>query len=196
MPARDRAVSLRSVYVPLSSSILGPVADVISRRVVVPPVYLPHPGTVKVQRDSSLLSRVTYSVNAPLIRQHSRDPIFPSPLKLPELLQARIVEQGTVVDTLVALFQDASRDATKRSPGGMVVDASSRTRRPNEDLQRVGAARALLMIGYVPVLILSRILQERQDVRAHKVGIPRQLGQNGNGLPQGQFLRNVGVGCV
>jgi hypothetical protein len=38
--------------------IVQPVADVILRRVVVPPVYLPEPRTVKVHRDSKLFGRV------------------------------------------------------------------------------------------------------------------------------------------
>jgi hypothetical protein len=62
--------SLGSVYVPLVSSSLRPVADVVLGRVVVPPVYLPKPRTVKVHRDGWLFGGVTYPVNAPLIRQH------------------------------------------------------------------------------------------------------------------------------
>jgi hypothetical protein len=59
-----------SVYVYLTSSILRTVADVVLGRVVVPPVYLPKPGTVKVYFDGWLFGWITHLVNALFIRQH------------------------------------------------------------------------------------------------------------------------------
>src|SRR5215211_6973237 len=134
MLACDRAGSLGSVYAPPISSIIGPVADIVSGRVVVTPVYLPEPGSVKVHRNGRFIGRITYPVNASLIRQHGRDPIFPSPLKPPELLQAGIIVQRAVVGTLVALFKNGSHNATEGSPRGMVVDHGRCTRGPDEDL--------------------------------------------------------------
>jgi hypothetical protein len=43
----------------LTSSILRTVADVVLGRVVVPPVYLPKPGTVKVYCDGWLFGWIT-----------------------------------------------------------------------------------------------------------------------------------------
>src|SRR5215213_3205648 len=180
-----------------ASPIFRPIADVFLGRVVVPPVYLPKPGTVKVHGDGWFFGLVTYPVNTPLIRQHGRDPVFPSPPKQPELLQASIIGQGAVVGTFVAFFQGGSHDTTEGSPGGMVVNPGCRTRRPDEDLQRVGAVGVVVAVGYVPVLGPSRFLQKRQDVRGHKVGIRHDAGQDGNGLLQGQLRsKNVEVTCV
>src|SRR5829696_2265204 len=151
--------------------IFRPIADVVLGRIVIPPVYLPKPGTVKVYGDGWFFGLVTYPVNTPLIRQHGRDPVFPSPPKQPELLQASIIGRGAVVGTFVAFFQNGSQDTTEGSPGGMVVNPGCRTRRPDEDLQRVGAVGVVVAVGYVPVLGPSRFLQERQDVRVLKVGI-------------------------
>src|SRR5215211_9353196 len=176
------------VYVPpasLTSSSLRTVADVVLGRVVVPPVYLTKPGTVKVHRDGWFFGRVTYPVNAPLVRQHGRDPIFPSPLKPPELPQASIVWQGAIVGTLVALFQDGTHDATEGSPGGMVVDPGRRTRRPDEDLHRVGVLGVVVAVSYVP--IFGQYLNEGQNVRSQEVRIVHQIGQDGDSFPKSLF---------
>src|SRR5829696_5359750 len=149
---RPYRMLLRPDYAPVSSSILQPVADVVLGRVVVPAIYLPKPRTVKVHRDGWRSGRVTHPVNAPLVRQHARDPIFTSPLEPPELVQAGIVSQGAIVGTLVALFKNGSQDATEGSPGGMVVDPGPGTRRPDENLQRVGMVGIVLAIGHIPVL--------------------------------------------
>src|SRR5215207_10328707 len=98
------------VYVPpasLTSSILRTVADVVLGRGVVPPVYLSKPGTVKVHRDGWLFGGVTHPVNAPLIRHHGRDPIFPSPLKPPELLHDDVHLQTT--SKLAIIMSSCSR---------------------------------------------------------------------------------------
>jgi hypothetical protein len=71
--------------------IVRPVADVVLGRVVVSPVYLPEPGTVKVHRDGRFFGRVTDPVDALVSWQHGRDPIFPAPLEPPELLQAGMI---------------------------------------------------------------------------------------------------------
>src|SRR5215212_3131560 len=84
--------------------------------------------------------------------------------------KASIIGQGAVVDTFVAFFQNGSHDTTEGSPGGMIVNPGRRTRRPDEDLQRVGAVEVVVAVGYVPVLGPSRFLQKRQDVRVQKVG--------------------------
>src|SRR5215213_2399244 len=131
---RPYQMLLRPVYAPLSSSILQPVADVVLGRVVVPTVNLPKPGTVKVHRDGWRFGGVAYPVNAPLIWQHGRDPIFPAPLEPPELLQAGIVRQGAIVGTLVTLFKNGSHNAAEDSPSGMVVDHGRCARWPDEDL--------------------------------------------------------------
>jgi hypothetical protein len=88
----------------LISSIAWPVADVVSRRVVVPPVYLPEPRNVKVHRDGRLLVWVTNPVNAPLVRQYGRDPVFPSPRDPPELLQMGVIGHRAVIEALVSHF--------------------------------------------------------------------------------------------
>ena len=75
----------------LTPSILRPIADVVFRRVVVPPIDLPEPGTIKVHRDGRFFGRVTDPVDALVSWQHGRDPIFPAPLELPELLQAGMI---------------------------------------------------------------------------------------------------------
>src|SRR5215203_3798605 len=186
-----------TVYTPLTSSILRPVADVVLGRVVVPAIYLPKPRTVKVHRDGWRSGRVTHPVNAPLVRQHARDPIFTSPLEPPELVQAGIVSQGAIVGTLVALFKYGSQDATEGSPGGMVVDLGRGTRRPDENLQRVGMVGIVLAIGHIPALGPSCYLQEGQDMRIQKPGISYQARQYGGGLPQGHLRSgNVEVGCT
>jgi hypothetical protein len=164
-------------------SVVWPVANVVSGRIVVPSVYLTKPGAVKVNRDGRFFFRVTNPMNAPFIRQQGRDSVFPAPLKPPELLQAGMIGHRSVVGALVTFFQDRSQDATEGSPGGMVVDPGRGTRRPNEDLQRVGASRVVVAISYVPVLGPSRFLAERQDVRSQKVGVPHHAGQDGNSLP-------------
>src|SRR5215213_7963236 len=169
------------IYVP--PSVVWSVADVVVGRIVIPPVYLIKPGTIEVHRDGRFSCGVTYAMNAPLIRKHGRDSIFPAPLESPELLQAGMIGQRAIVDTLVAFFQDGAHDATEGSPGGVVVDPGRRTRWPDEDLKRVGARRVVVAIGYIPIFGPSRFLHEGQDARGKKVGSSRQAGQDGNGLP-------------
>src|SRR5215204_2319679 len=59
----------------------------------------------------------------------------------------------------------------------MVVDPGRRTRRPDEDLHRVGVPGVVVARGYVP--IFSRFLHEGQDVRGQEVRIVHQIGQDG-----------------
>jgi hypothetical protein len=96
--------------------IVLPVADVVLGRVVVSPVYLPEPGTVKVHRDGRFFGRVTNPVNALLVRQNCRDSVFPFPLDPPELLQAGVIGHRAVIEALVSFFEDGSHDATEGSP--------------------------------------------------------------------------------
>jgi hypothetical protein len=104
-----------------------PVADVVLGRVVVSPVYLSEPGTVKVHRDGRFVVRVTNPVNALVSWQQGRDPIFLAPPEPPELLQAGVIGHRAVIEALVSFFEDRSHDATEGSPGGMVVDPGRRT---------------------------------------------------------------------
>src|SRR5215203_194562 len=67
----------------------------------------------------------------------------------------------------------------------MVVDPGRRTRRPDEDLHRVGVLGVVLAVGYVP--IFSRFLHEGQDVRGQEVRIVHQIGQDGDGFPKSHF---------
>ena len=90
------------IYLP--PSVVRSVADVVLRRIVVPPVYFPEPRTVQVNRDGRLLRWVTDPVNTPLVRQHGRDPVFPSPLEPPELLQAGVIGHRAVIEALVSHF--------------------------------------------------------------------------------------------
>ena len=100
----------------LTPSILLPVADVVSGRVVVPPVYLPEPGTVEVHRDGRFFGRITNPVNASLVWQNNRDSVFPSPLEPPELFQAGVIWYRAVIEALVTFFENGSHDATEGSP--------------------------------------------------------------------------------
>ena len=52
------------------------------------------------------------------------------------------------------------------------MDLGSGSRRPDEDLQGVGAILAVAAMGYVLVLSPSRSLQERRDVRVHEGSVP------------------------
>jgi hypothetical protein len=161
------------------------VADVVSGRVVVPPVCLPEPGTVEVHRDGRFFGRITNPVNASLVWQNNRDSVFPSPLEPPELFQAGVIGYRAVIEALVTFFQNGSHDATEGSPSGMVVYSGRRTRRPDEDLYRVGVLGAIVVVGYVP--IFSRFLHEGQDVRGQEVRIVHQIGKDGDGFPKSHF---------
>ena len=100
----------------LTPSILRPIADVVFRRVVVPSIDLPEPGTIKVHRDGRFFVRVTNPVNALLVRQNCRDSVFPFPLDPPELLQAGVIGHRAVIEALVSFLEDGSHDATEGSP--------------------------------------------------------------------------------
>src|SRR5215213_1262986 len=67
----------------------------------------------------------------------------------------------------------------------MVVDPGRRTRRPDEDLHRVGLLGVVVAVGYVP--IFGRFLHEGQDVRGQEVRIVHQVGQDGDGFPKRHF---------
>src|SRR5215208_3808420 len=109
----SRRARLSRFFMSSDPSILPPVADVVFRRVVVPPVDLPEPGTIKVHRDGRLFGGVTDLVDALLVRQHGRDPIFHAPLDPPELLQAGVIGHRAVIEALVSFFEDGSHDATE-----------------------------------------------------------------------------------
>ena len=167
---------------PPSFSVLVTVTDVISRRVVVPSVYLSEPGTVEMDRDGRSRRRIANPVDAPLIRQYSRGSIFLAPLELPGFRQAGMVWRGAVIGALVTFLLDGAHDATEGAPGGMIVDLGGRTRRPDEHLQGRGSIRRIFAMGYIPVLGL--FLHQGQDVRGQEIGIFRQIREGGYGPSQ------------
>jgi len=74
----------------------------------------------------------------------------------------------------------------------VVVDPRSGSRGPDEDLQGVGAILAVEGMGHVPVFACSRFSQQGKDVSIEEGGIPRQMGQQGDGSLEGQLRGEVG----
>ena len=56
-----------------------------------------------------------------------------------------------IVQALVALFEHGPNGAAVGSPGGVVVDLGSGSRRPDKDLQGVRTVLALVAVGHVPL---------------------------------------------
>src|SRR5215204_181361 len=126
------------------------VADLGAGGAVIPAIDVTHPGTVQMHADGRLFARVPDALDAALVWQHGRSPFPLLPRPFPGLPQARVVSLRTVVQTLVALFEDGPQGAAVGSPGGVVMNPGPRPRRPNEDLQggravqgRAGAGSAL-----------------------------------------------------
>src|SRR5918994_4999017 len=105
-------------YGRLTRIVFRSITDVVLGRVVTPPVYLPEPGPVEVHRDGWLSRRVAQPVDAPIVRQHDRDPILHPPLAPPELLQAGIGGAGRRCRTLRRGFPGAWPKAKAGSPPG------------------------------------------------------------------------------
>ncbi|MDQ3912750.1 MAG: hypothetical protein M3305_13470, partial [Actinomycetota bacterium] len=98
-------------------------------------------------------------------------------------------------------FEHRSHSAAVGSPAGMVVDLGLTPRRPDEDLQGVGAVLSVEAIGHVPLFDPPRLLQQRKDVRIQEGGILYQMSQEGGGSSQGglcgkagELLKVVGIG--
>src|SRR5918995_3438236 len=97
-----------------------------------------------------------------------------------------MIRLGAVVQALVTLFEYGSHCTAVNSPRGVVVDLGLGTRRPDEDLQRVGLVDTSVALGYVPVFFCaSRLLQEGKDLSLKKGGIFYKMSQERSGLLQG-----------
>ena len=62
-------------------------------------------------------------------------PSLPAPHPLPQLAHMGGIGPGSIVEALVALLQQRTKDTMICSPRGMVVDRCRGPRRPHEDLQ-------------------------------------------------------------
>src|SRR5829696_4396528 len=131
--------------------IFPPVADVLTGGVVVAAVHLSYPRSIEVHRDRRALTRVPYPVDAPVKGLDGGGSVFAAPRQLPDLLQAGVIGARAIVQALVALFEHGPDGAAVSSPGGVVVDLGSGSRRPNEDLQGKGAVLCVVAVGHVPV---------------------------------------------
>jgi hypothetical protein len=58
---------------------LHPVADVITRGIVVSAIQLAYPGTVEVYGDRCLVANIAYPVDALIVGQEGRDPVLFAP---------------------------------------------------------------------------------------------------------------------
>src|SRR5215204_494501 len=131
--------------------IFPPVADIVAGGIVVPTVHISCLWSIEVHQDRRALAQVPYSVDATVARQYGRGSVLRAPRQLPDLLQAGVVGARAIVQALVALFEHGARGAAVDSPGGVVVDLGSGSRRPNEDLQGKGAVLCVVAVGHGPV---------------------------------------------
>src|SRR5918998_622575 len=67
------------------------VTDVLTGEVVVSTVHLPHPRSVQVHRDRHAVARIPYPMNAFIVGQDARHPVFLAPRELPDLSQAGMI---------------------------------------------------------------------------------------------------------
>src|SRR3712207_3048904 len=81
------------------------VADVVAGGVVVAAVYL-LAGAVQVDADRRPVCGVGDPVYPPVVGQDRGGPVFRTPGQLPGLLQVGVLEDGAVVEALVAFLQD------------------------------------------------------------------------------------------
>jgi hypothetical protein len=169
-----------------------PIADIAFGRIVVPSAHFPYLRAIQVDTDRHLGAGVAHPVDAPATRQDCRGPVLPVPPQLPDFLQTSVVEHRAVIEAFVALFEHRSHHAAICSPGGVIVDVSSASLRPDEDLQRVGAILALAALGHVPVFDYSRCLQEGKDACIQEGRLPHQMGQVGGSALEGQLRGKVG----
>jgi hypothetical protein len=70
------------------------------------------------------------------------------------------------------------------------VDSGPAPRRPDEDLQGVGAVGAVVTVSHVPVLGPFCSLEEREGLQ--KLWFPHQTGQEGSGFSQGRLCGKLG----
>src|SRR5918997_3834123 len=115
--------------------LVAAVADVVAGGVVVAAVYL-LAGAVQVHGDRRPVCGVGDPVYTPVVGQDRRGPVFRTPGQLPCLLQSGVLEDGAVVEALVALFEDGPDHGAQGAPRRVVVDLRPRARGPYEDQHR------------------------------------------------------------
>src|SRR5918998_2482666 len=159
------------------------VADVVAGGVVVAAVDL-LAGAVEVDGDGRPVSGVGDAVDATVVGQDRRGPVFLRPRQLPALLQAGVLVHGAVVEALVALLEDGADHGTEGAPGSVVVDPGPRARGPDEDLHRERAVRGVDAAGHVPFLCLPRLIQDLRYQGVQEGRLFHQAVQQGDRLPQ------------
>src|SRR3712207_5494633 len=118
------------------------VADVVAGGVVVAAVYL-LAGAVQVDADRRPVRGVGDPVYPPVVGQDRRGPVFGTPGQLPRLLQAGVLEDGAVVEAIVALLQDGPDHGSQGAPRRVVGDRRPRARGPYEDQHRERPVRGV-----------------------------------------------------
>src|SRR3712207_455800 len=101
--------------------LVAAIADVVAGGVVVAAVYL-LAGAVQVDGDRRPVPRVGDPVYPAVVGLDRRGPVLPAPGQLPGLLQAGVLEDGAVVEALVALLQDRPDHGAQGAPRRVVVD--------------------------------------------------------------------------